>query len=295
VVALTNGKAGSQLHVDIGASSGTLTFTNSEATVGIDVRRFFLPGANPEAAEPQIAADLIAKDGQLEWTSRDGTTATLTAPQRWQLISSTVGVPAAEANQVPKWIVGEALNSSETRASETLVGLLDSGKPLMVALREMAIQRRVENREFAAQCLAQLDQFEPLVSAFNDPDQRAVWPLEIASVKAALARGPNTAVAVREAFTKQRGDDAGKDLYRMFWGYSRGQLLQDGEAAKLVGYLDHDNLDFRVLAFSNLYDLTKAHHNYRPEAPDQTRKQPTRQWQEALRTGQILPKEAAAK
>jgi hypothetical protein len=295
VVALTNGKAGSQLRVDVGANSGTLTFNNSDATVGIEVRRFFLPGANPETAEPQIAAELFAKDGQLEWTARDGTMATLMAPQRWSLIALPAGVPPMEANQVPKWISGEPLNASETRASEALAGLLDSGKPIMVALREMATQRRVENRELAAECLAQLDQFEPLISAFNDPDQRAMWPLEIACVKTALARSPNTAAAVREALARQRGEDAGKDLYRMFWGYTKSQLQQDGEAAKLVGYLDHDNLDFRVLAFSNLYGLTGAHHNYRPEAPDQTRKQPTRQWQEALRTGQIIPKESPAK
>ena len=295
MVALTNGKAGSQLRVDIGTNAGTLTFNNSDATVGIEVRRFFLPGANPETSEPQIAADLIAANGQLDWAGRDGASATLTAPQRWQLIPAATGIPTTEANQVPKWIVGETLNASETRASEALIGLLDSGKPLMVALREMAMHRRVENREFAAQCLAQLDQFEPLISAFNDPDQRPVWPLEIACVKASLARGQNTAIAVREAFTKQRGEDAGKDLYRMFWGYTKSQLQQEGEAAKLVGYLDHDNLDFRVLAFQNLYGLTGAHHNYQPAAPDQTRKQPTRQWQEALRTGQIVPKEAASK
>jgi hypothetical protein len=298
MVALTNGKAGAQLRVDVGPNSGLLTFTNAEATVGIETRRYFLAGVNPESTEPQLAADLIVANGQAEWTGRDGTMSTLNAPQRWPLVSPSAGAPAldaAVANQIPKWIAGEPLNANDARASETLVTALDSGKPLLVALREMAVQRRVENREFAAQCLAQLDQYEPLVSAFSDPDQRAMWPLEIACVKAALARGPNAAVAVREAFEKVRGEDAGKDLYRMFWGYSKEQLQQQGEAAKLVGYLEHDNLDFRALAFMNLLDITEATHGYRPEQPEQTRKQPTRLWQEALRLGKIVPKEKAAK
>src|SRR4029077_3589185 len=65
------------------------------------------------------------------------------------------------------------------------------------------------------------------------------------------------------AFERQRGKDGG-ELYRMLWGYSK-ENLADGAAAKLVEYLDHDNMDFRVLAFHNLHQVVGATFNYRPE------------------------------
>jgi hypothetical protein len=296
LVAMTTGKAGARLRIDVGVNNGIITFTDADAILGVEVRRYFLAGVNPELQESRVAADLYAASGHMDWSGQDGSTVTLSAPQRWPLSPPMPDAPAVDASapaRLPKWIAGEQLNANDARASEALATALDADKPLLIALHEMATHRRVEYRAFAAECLALLDQFEPLVGMFNDPDQRPMWPVEIASVKAALARGQSTAAAVREAFQKQRGDEAGKDLYRMFLGYTKDQL-QAAEAARLVEYLDHDNLDFRVLAFTNLQDITKAHHNYRPEANDQARKQPARSWQEALRLGQIVPREAAA-
>jgi hypothetical protein len=105
-----------------------------------------------------------------------------------------------------------------------------------------------------------------------------------------LARGPSTAAKVRETFQKQRGDDDGKQLYRMLWGYSRDQL-QGGEAATLVGYLSNDNLDFRVLAFTNLHEITGLTFDYRPESAG--REGRVGRWQELLKKGLIVPKESA--
>ncbi len=293
LVAMTTGKAGARLRIDVGANSGVITFTDADALLGIEVHRYFLAGVNPELEEPHVAAALYAASGHADWTGQDGSTANLTAPQRWPLTPPMPDVPTVDANSpaaIPKWISGDQLNANDARASEALATLLDADKPLMIALREMATHRRVEYRAFAAQCLAILDQFEPLVSMLTDPEQRPMWPLEIQSIKAALARSPATAAAVREAFQKQRGDEAGKDLYRMFLGYTKDQL-RAGEAARLVEYLDHDNLDFRVLAFTNLQQITGKSFLYQPDATAAAREQPFKRWQDALRTGAIVPKE----
>ena len=48
----------------------------------------------------------------------------------------------------------------------------------------------------------------------------------------------------------------GLELYRMLWGYS-AEDVADGVMNKLVEYLNNDEwLDFRVLAFQNLHDIT---------------------------------------
>ena len=59
-----------------------------------------------------------------------------------------------------------------------------------------------------------------------------MWPVEIESLKAALARGPATADKVRAMFEKERGKE-GDALYRMLWGYNKNQP-QSGARPPLV-------------------------------------------------------------
>ncbi|HZZ29901.1 MAG TPA: hypothetical protein VFE46_18030 [Pirellulales bacterium] len=291
LAAITTGKAGSQIRLDVGGVKGVVTFVDGDATLGVEVHHSYPPGANPEVETALTAADLYAARGHLEWTAADGTVTKLTAPQRWEL--SAVPVQAATlttALNIPKWIDVEQLRSFDFQASEYLAQSLKDDKPLLVALDEMVNHRKQEYKAMGAQCLAMLDEFEPLVSTFSDPDQRAMWPVEIASVKAALARGQSTAAKVHEAFVKQRGEDLGTQLFRMFLGYTKEQL-QNGEAAKLVDFLDHDNLDCRVLAFANLQEITNKTFNYRPDSPAATRAQPLRRWQDELHNGTIVPRD----
>jgi hypothetical protein len=158
----------------------------------------------------------------------------------------------------------------------------------------MAGNRRVEFRSIGAQCLGLLEDFQPLVMAFRDESQRTMWPMEIASIRAGLARGPATAAKFREACEKQFGDEEGKDFYRMFWGYTKDQLQKD-QAAKLVGYLENDELAFRAVAVLDLQEITGRTHSYIPNETPLIRRQPLRAWQEELRTGKIVPREPAAR
>ena len=222
----------------------------------------------------------------------------LKTPQRL-----TVGAGAGEnaaqpiAVTLPKWISPEPLNANEQSCAEALATDLDNNKPLVIALREMANRRRVEQRAFAAQCLALLDDFEPLVSMFGDATQKPMWQGdkgEIATAKAALTRGPDTAAKVREAFQKSHGDEAGRQLYRMLLGYTKEQL-QNGEAEILVSALDNDNLDYRVLAFAALQEITGGKtHLYRPDSTAAQRATPVRLWKQDQAGGTIVPKEAPA-
>ncbi|HTQ40662.1 MAG TPA: hypothetical protein VMJ32_16690 [Pirellulales bacterium] len=292
LVAITAGKPGPQLSLDAGGMKGVISFVDAEAMLGVEVRRYYSAGSNPEVEEPHVAADLYAARGHLEWTAADGTVTALEAPQRWVLSADPTEAAAGPtaAPNMPKWIEPEQLRSFDEQASEYLTQSLSDDKPLLVALGEMVEHRKAEYKSLAAQSLALLDEFEPLVATFNDSEQRPMWSVDIASVKAAIARGPTTAIKVHEAFVKQRGDDLGKDLYRMFLGYTKEQL-QNGEAAKLVEFLDHDNLDCRVLAFANLQEITNKTLLYRPDAPAASRAQALRRWQEELHNGAIVPRD----
>ena len=89
------------------------------------------------------------------------------------------------------------LNPLDSRASQTLNQTLDGKTAVTVALKELVDHRRVENRSLAARSLALMDEFDPFAALLNDADQRAVWPIEIESLQAALARGPAVAGKIR--------------------------------------------------------------------------------------------------
>ncbi|HEY2880819.1 MAG TPA: hypothetical protein VGJ15_00245 [Pirellulales bacterium] len=296
LVAMTAGKADAKLALDLGTARGVATFVDGDATLGIEVRRMQPIGVNPESQEPRIFADLYVAGGQIQWTAADGTATVLKGPQHWIVPvnpGEAVQQPPASAAAVPKWMSPEPLNSTDTAAAAALVGTLENdNKPLALALNEMVAHHRIEFKSMAARCMVYLDEFKPIVDAFRDDAQKPMWVAEIASIRSAIARSPAAAAKVREAFETQRGDQSGKELYRMLWGYNKDQL-QSGEAAKLVDYLDNDSLDFRLLAFTNLSDITNKTFLYRPEATAAVRSQSVRRWRDELKAGNIVPKEPA--
>ena len=87
---------------------------------------------------------------------------------------------------------------------------------------------------------------------------------------------------------------SGKDFYRMFWGIQKEQLQID-QAAKLVGYLESDELAFRAVAFEDLKEITGKSLSYNATEIPAVRRQPVRRWQEELKGGRIVPREPGAK
>jgi hypothetical protein len=66
--------------------------------------------------------------------------------------------------------------------------------------------------------------------------------------------------------------------------------LRDGAAAMLVEYLDHSDLDFRVLSLSNLQEIVGSSLRYRPEATAAERKPYVQAWQRKLEAGEVVPR-----
>ncbi len=284
LVALSAGKAGTRLRLTTGSASGVVTFSDADSTLGLEVHRALVLGTDPEQQESHTVADLYAANGHFGWTPAGGNSVPLTAPQRLTITATPADVAAiaaaAPTNVIPKWINSpEPLRSLDENVSEVLAGSLEGGKQLPQVLVEMAGERRVEFRSIGAQSLALMDDFEPLVTAFRDEGQRPMWAAEIASVRAALARGPAVAAKFREACEKQFGDDAGKEFYRMFWGYTKDQLQRD-QAAKLVENLENNELAFRAVAIADLLEITGKPMGYVATDIPINRRQPVRRWQD---------------
>ncbi|HKD35860.1 MAG TPA: hypothetical protein VKB78_03640, partial [Pirellulales bacterium] len=293
VILMTTGNAGVKVKLALGDFTGTLVFDDAEAKVGAEVRPYHLPGVDPEKNQPQRSVSLYAINGDASWLAAGGNPEKLHAPGRLALSPDIQPNPERE---VPKWAVAETPSPLDARAAKELNKALDEKRPVTQALLELSSHRRAENKSMAARALALIGEFGPFDNLFNDPDEKAVWPIQIESLKAALARGPAVAAKIRAALEGERGKE-GDELYRMLWGYSKDDLAA-GAAAKLIDYLDHDSMDMRVLAFYNLRQIVGPggpESYYRPEQPAPVRQQSIRRWRERFKDGQLGAKPAGAK
>ncbi|MBI3466053.1 MAG: hypothetical protein HY000_23815 [Planctomycetes bacterium] len=268
---------------------GLLTFTDPESCIAAEVQQRLSPGVNPETTPAPRFVDLYAISGQSTWQEPPAAEVrTIRAPEHWSLSGGQEGSGTAGP---PPWVSQDDTQPIDRRASQLIAEHVTVGDDVKRSLMELSVHRQKENRRLAARCLAQIDEFEPAVDALNDRDHAVFASFLIKSLQSALARDPQTAGRVRESFEKRRGDSGGP-LFRMLWGYTPDQL-RDGAAAMLVEYLDHPDLDFRILSFSNLQEIVGATAQYRPEASAAERRPKVQTWQRKLEAGEIVPRPAA--
>jgi hypothetical protein len=193
----------------------------------------------------------------LEWSSK--------VPER---------VAVARMPTLPAWIEsGVRPDRLEKAAGESLAAKVSAAAPLGRSLREMATDKRAENRMLAAATLALIGAFDDLVEQLSTEspgrklEQRQWSQLEGSSVPLALARGGNAATRLYESFVN-RGPHGKADL---LWALARGvtdEELAAGADRVIVEALDDPSLIVRRYASKALIDITQ------PSAVDRTRYRP---------------------
>ncbi len=282
---------GIRVHVSAGPRSGTITLSSVESVAAVEAIPVHEPGTDPEAGPQQWSVTLYAARGGLVWDEGRAAAVPLTAPARLVLAAPAAGAPPAEAKDVPKWVAIDTVSPLEQRASVFVAQALQPDRPAGLVLMELIEDRRSEVRLLAARCLGYLGQCGPLVAALNDEKFKREWPAYIDQLRQAVARGPETAAAVRQAMERQFGQESAS-LYRMLWGYTDKDLQKGEEDARLVKFLDHETLAFRVLAFGTLKDISGSlgSHYYRPELPADKRQPLVQRWMQEQQAGKIRHK-----
>jgi len=287
---LTAGKGNNSIVLDFGTQQALLTFVDPESMLALDVRRVLEPGSDPQAGLAPLVVDLYATSGLLR-VQEDNASLEVESGTHRTLFAGTD--QPATAREFPKWVSSEAVSDSDRTAMSLLEPLLLPNEPVTLVLKEHAQHRRREVRSLAIRSLAYLGDFDACIAALNEKDEKTFWPIYIDELRLAVARDPDAAARVREAFVKQRAPDAGT-LFRMLWGYSADDL-KSGAARDLVEGLNHESLDVRALAFASLQNVTgAATHGYSPTDPEKKRRTGVNAWREKLRTGKIVPKPASA-
>jgi hypothetical protein len=270
---------GARLRLQLGERTGLVSFPDAESTLAIDARRERVPGADPETQPGPLVADLYAASGKISWQEGMGQEpVVLDAPTRraW-------GERPTESNpaqQFPKWVYSDTTSPLDQRGAPILERELSSRRPANLVLRELVDFRLKEVRALAVRSLALLGDFEPLLRALDDPEQKLYWDDCIEQLRAGVTRSPASAAAVRSTMERFYGPQ-GAGLYAMLWKY--GRSLQGPEALQLTDYLDHQTLAFRVLALWNLKSAYGKVPNYRPDEPAVKRQVAIQKWRERLK------------
>jgi hypothetical protein len=273
---------------------GVLVLSDANSSVAFEVRHHHAEGANPEKEPSAVEVELFVTTGKVAWTdSNAAQPEVISAPARRMLVGGPPMPAGAEVASFPTWVtVSDERRQSQKLAAAELSKALPTDRPVTLGLKELADDRKVETSLLAIQCLAQVGDFDTLVTALKDPNQKANWNDEIEALRDAIARSQLSAAAVRGAFERRYGP-RGIELYRMLWGYTPDQI-NAGAGAQLVKSLDHEDLEYRVLAFAALVRLSNgATLFYRPEFPAARRQQYIAKWKQRLDSGQLVPKSSS--
>jgi hypothetical protein len=279
-------EGGGALRLNAGDISGIVTLGGAEAQLAVEVARQPGSTADPETQPAPFAVTLYATSGDSRWQAAFGGEPVVLSPPSQLVLTGQAArvVPGAGG---ATWIVFDTTDSLDRMASARIEDGVAVDSPVLLRLQELAQDRRREVRWLALDCLSWLGEFEQLVAMLNDREERLGWADYIDRLRAAVFRDAATAARVRSEMEKQYGPE-GASLYEMLWGYGPRELNEE-QAARLVGYLDHETLAFRVLGFSTLYEITGVGYFYHPEDSAADRQRSVQRWKERLKEG-LKPK-----
>ena len=290
VVLINSGEAGNTLVLRVNNVEQTIEL-GKDVRLAIEVRRRWVPGCDPEVTPAPIEATAYAADGGIDWADENGVTP-IDVPARWNFATGKP-IETVSLDSAPFWLNEEPSSRLERQAADQIREHLQPGMPARTGLLELAGNRRKEVRALATQCGAYVGQFSPFVSALHDSDQRSVWPKHIGTLREAIALSPNSAMRLRQVLVDQRGGEAATDLFEMLRGYRAEDIgrtpeeIKVGVLGKLIGWLESDNLDYRVLAAHNLHQITGKNLLQNPAANPSDRTQGVRRWRQRLRQGDL--------
>ena len=279
--------------------------------VAIEVELNRSPGADPSSTPPLVRSRIYAASRGLAWRQTapgglpverplEGIDAQgmIDAGMSLEWSSNGPSRVAVVRNRVlPAWIEsGARPDRLEKSAGEALAAKVEATAPLARALREMAADKRAENRMLAASTLAMIGEFDDLVEQLSADspgrklEQRQWSQFQNATVPLALARGGNAASRLYDSFVNRGPHGKADALWAMARGFTDEEVAAGVDRA-LVEALDDPSLIVRRYASKSLIDITQPsavdRTRYRPDGQPEMRREGVVWWRNQLEKGLI--------
>jgi hypothetical protein len=204
-------------------------------------------------------------------------------------VESPTAVPVATAGEVkppeaiPPWCNWDSqFGFLEILARPVIAKELAPGAPALLKLRELARHRRQEVRALTYRALHAIGDYEPLVEALGNPEERLRWgELMELLAQAYKARAPlgDNILALAQRFY----GDPGRQAAELAWG-SPGSL-DPKQLYRLRELLEYDrSVGVRVMASWRLTQVAGKDFGFRPEDNPRNQKTPLARLDEWLRS-----------
>ena len=291
-VLLNSGLKGNRVELSL-VDQNRIVQLGASSSLAVEVRRVFVPGPAPNRQPAPVEASWYLTSGSVDWNGEK-----VEAPATWTTIDGVDSAPTAIEN-LPEWVDREPISTTERSARDAVAEALVPGEPVNIRLLELSDRtdrgRRTEVRALAARSGAYVGLYDPLVNALNDTNQRASWRAQVDELRQAIARDPSAADGIAAAFELERGEEAADDLMEMLLGFDSAAVgktpeeVKSGALVRIIGWMDDDDLTYRVLASYNWDEITgkRLFGNYRPEQNDTQRKRALRHHWDRLEKGEL--------
>ena len=300
--------AGARLGITANGLRGVIA-DGLRSPVGIEVALERAPGADPATAT-RTRATVAATATGVAWrqSTADGGPATtplagipaqglLEAGSRLAWDSLDPGAIAVQARvAIPDWLAGPPRPDRVEQTAAAALAAKAAADPLEKGLRELADDRRSENRVAAVATLALLGDYDELVALLSAEtldrklEDRQWSRLVDMTVPLALARGANAADRLAKAFENRGPAGKGAELAAIARGFDDG-ALEAGADARLVAALDAPELVLRRFAIRALCEIVQPSEadrsRYRPDRRPDPRRDGVAWWRKQLDEGRI--------
>jgi hypothetical protein len=304
-----------RLGITAGGLVGVVT-DGLRAPLGVEVTLEQAAGADPATTPARVRAVVATTASGIAWrqSQADGTAAVqplqgiaaqgvLEKNSRLAWDSLDPGGVAVQARrELPEWLAGPPRpDRLEQAAAEALAAKVGTD-PIEKGLRELADDRRAENRVAAVATLALLGDYDELVALLaaetvaRKLEDRQWSRLVDMTVPLAVARGANAAARLGQAFEARGPAGKGAELFAIARGFD-DTALENGGDARLVAALDAPELVMRRFAIRTLLEVVQPGEadrgRYRPDRSQELRRESVAWWRKQLADGRIRRPAAA--
>ncbi|MCB9953014.1 MAG: hypothetical protein H6824_18725 [Planctomycetaceae bacterium] len=144
------------------------------------------------------------------------------------------------------------------------------------------VDNRLETKsEFAVQTMALTDNLPGLVRGLLC-DHEASRIAAIEALRRWIVRDPNNEAALVDELSRSLHDDDVKIVVRLLWGYTEEDGRDPEISKQVVGWLSHEEVSVRELAFYHALHLTGRRYDYRALLLPNQRAAAQLRWQEHL-------------
>ncbi len=267
--------------------SHLLELTTDDALCAIEVHRHEPLRFQTPSDEPGYSAALHVANGTVKLTKPDGQVEQLTGPGLLPLTADWAAPPKlGEPNRVgptisPDWLEGtpkREVTRTKTPYKTAFEKEFDAEQPLLLTMPAIINNPRPALSELAVKCLALTDSYQPLVKALITVEHREARLAAITGLRQWLSQDPKHEALLKSELERHLPSGDTETVMRLMWGYSLADAKTPAASRQLVGWLEHDHVAIRELAFYHIQRLTGLKNEYSPVNPPSQRRVSVERW-----------------